>query len=1796
MNRPNTLGRNRRQSVWARIRAYGSLTIIGALIAAGAVTIGPAPAPAASAAVTTGVITSTNGPLNRIALNAGFNQQVWNNSIMPETGTFFPKTDANGASNSYIRVFAGASTTAATFPAGTQSFGGDGTRSNPYFIQTVSTSTASPAGITVTERLTYVEGDAFWRSDVTMRNTGATAQTLSYYRYADCTLAGQDSGVAAISATATECRGTAGNNVVIALMPITEGANLQAGHYSAIATRVLNNRGLTNTCIDSDGANLAEKCGTTSQDNAFALSYQSQVLAAGQEKTYSTLSNYASTPPAFSDLVSAVQVPTPGTIPVGYQFNYTVTVRNNGPANATNASAQLRVPTNFEYLSATPESGTYNLSTGVWDIGALASGESRLLTVTARALNQGQGSLGVLSTSSANIDNTPCVSGSTANCGSVIIVTVSGLSAAASNYRVSTGVRLADGSDPHTITVNLVAQNGDPVSGQAAGLRASAQPSAGFTIGPFTETAILGTYTAAVTSINSGYTDISVTAQIAGVDTGLVIANGAYATADFIAGDPSVGQSTVTIDDGYYRLANGDEFHSIAVVLADANQNPVSGKESLLSATAPTGAVVSEFRETATAGRYTAMVRSTLAGSLPIAVLFNSVTPIGTVNALYQAGTLDLQHPGTRIELLTSNPRIAANPSSAGLQENEIHRFKATLVDAFGNPIAHRAVTFNMTDLTLVESSVNPATTNANGEAFISVATSAAATYSVTATVDGSSLLNGSPIHPVVVPAPLWVGLGYTVLNVSSGDVEANSPNTHRLEAQARDPFGNRISGASVHFMLPAGLELAPGSQLDGVTDEFGYFVAYVKSATPGEFSVGATIDNNVVPDRTVSFTVGAPSPADSSWSITTASPQPAGSPFEATVSVRDVGGVNPVDGAEVSFVLPPNVSIVESAPYTTGADGTVTVKLLSTVAGEYVIQAALGGTAIGSTQTIEVGSAVPDLSSVHTSLVKTSSNVTAVADGVSSHSLRATVADEYGNVVIGQSVTFNLPAEVTTVGGTPTTVTTDGDGQASLSVVSLVAATHSVTATVNGFGDVQTGSPIELTFVAGAPVLANSTVTVDPAGPLTVGDGPSNTYTASIIARDANNNVVPRQQMILTSTPALVQSLPGGLTDENGELSITLTSLVAGSYTLATDIAINQEINNFAIPVVRQFVAAAPDLAADGRSTLGSTNGMLIADGENEHTLLASVRDVYGNPIVNQNVWFDLPANLATAGGEAQTVVTGLDGNASLNVVSTVAGGYAVEAYLGTDSSGSAIANGSPTTVVFGAGVTSASSSALTVTPADVPPLVAGTGAQSTYTLVAEIEDAYDNPIVGAPVTFELLTTDGEPVADQPVISDATPNTDNNGVATVTVTSTRADTFVVNARINGATGETVAGSGELLSWKPSLVTAENSVLTVTQGVKQTGAAFNHGAAVVAKDQFGNVVTDPVEVQFVVESGATGAGSVPTEDGTASTSISSNSAGTYLVSATINGDEVYPGPLPAVFADLPTQPTVHPSNGTVLSGTGQPGMTIEITLPGGVVLTATVGDDGTWSLTPPLGTPFAHGDRLIVEQVDENGFRSEPAEIIINLERPDAPVVYPSDGATITGCAEPGSTVTVRNAAGVVIGTGVVADDCSYSIVLQPRPAEGEIISVVVTDAAGNDSEPLLVRIGLATVVLEHATRTPGQTQVATGTGFQPGEAVSATLRSTPVDLGTRVADANGTVSFTFALPGSIELGAHSVTLVGPRSGSISTSFSVVAAETGGNGGLEVTGAEASVGPIAVLLAAAGIVLLTFARRRSLRP
>ncbi|WP_106639813.1 Ig-like domain-containing protein [Allosphingosinicella vermicomposti] len=212
----------------------------------------------------------------------------------------------------------------------------------------------------------------------------------------------------------------------------------------------------------------------------------------------------------------------------------------------------------------------------------------------------------------------------------------------------------------------------------------------------------------------------------------------------------------------------------------------------------------------------------------------------------------------------------------------------------------------------------------------------------------------------------------------------------------------------------------------------------------------------------------------------------------------------------------------------------------------------------------------------------------------------------------------------------------------------------------------------------------------------------------------------------------------------------------------------------------------------------------------------------------------------------------------------------------------------------------------------------------------------------------------------------------------------------------------------------------------------------------------------------------------------------------------------------------PDTPTIEPTNGTEISGTAEPGTTVVVRdSAGNEIGTDVVAPDGSWSVTPDAQLP--DGTVIIVVAVNSEGDPSPAATATVDGIAPAAPVIAPSNGEQLVGTAEAGSTVTVTDGAGNVIGTDVVDANGNWSVTPATPLGDGETVSATATDPAGNESLP-------STVVIE-ATLPDIPTIEPTNGAFIEGTADAGnTILITDGDgnpIGQTTADANGDWSFT---------------------------------------------------------------------------
>ncbi|WP_123714289.1 BapA/Bap/LapF family prefix-like domain-containing protein, partial [Pseudomonas poae] len=100
----------------------------------------------------------------------------------------------------------------------------------------------------------------------------------------------------------------------------------------------------------------------------------------------------------------------------------------------------------------------------------------------------------------------------------------------------------------------------------------------------------------------------------------------------------------------------------------------------------------------------------------------------------------------------------------------------------------------------------------------------------------------------------------------------------------------------------------------------------------------------------------------------------------------------------------------------------------------------------------------------------------------------------------------------------------------------------------------------------------------------------------------------------------------------------------------------------------------------------------------------------------------------------------------------------------------------------------------------------------------------------------------------------------------------------------------------------------------------------------------------------------------------------------------------------------PTEPKITQNNQAGLAGTAEPGATVTVSLADGSTVTATVGADGQWSISPNPLPPGVSGSAIATDAAGNSSASVETGAI--DTTRPDAPTIN-QNGAGLSGTGEP---------------------------------------------------------------------------------------------------------------------------------------------------------------------------------------------
>ena len=339
-----------------------------------------------------------------------------------------------------------------------------------------------------------------------------------------------------------------------------------------------------------------------------------------------------------------------------------------------------------------------------------------------------------------------------------------------------------------------------------------------------------------------------------------------------------------------------------------------------------------------------------------------------------------------------------------------------------------------------------------------------------------------------------------------------------------------------------------------------------------------------------------------------------------------------------------------------------------------------------------------------------------------------------------------------------------------------------------------------------------------------------------------------------------------------------------------------------------------------------------------------------------------------------------------------------------------------------------------------------------------------------------------------------------------------------------------------------------------TDGYTVTGTA-EAGAKVEIKDSTGTVIGSATADESGNYSVSLPASVGPNADITA-TAI--DAAGN--VSAPTAGKTPADADTTAPDAPIITNITGNSTDGYTVTGTAEAGSTVTVKDSTGTVLgTAVTDGSGNYSVSLPASVgPNAD---ITVTATDEAGNVSVPTAGKTPADSgdttaPDAPTITgvtgnSADGYTVTGMAEAGSTVTIKDSTGSVIGSGLADGSGNYSVSLPASVGATADITVTATDTAGNVSAPTAGKTpadsGDTTApdapIISSVTGNSTDGYTVTGTA-EAGSTVTI-KDSTGTAIGTDVADESG--NYSVSLPASVGPNADITATATDEAGNVST-------------------------------------------------
>ncbi|HBB7654582.1 TPA: Ig-like domain-containing protein [Escherichia coli] len=460
------------------------------------------------------------------------------------------------------------------------------------------------------------------------------------------------------------------------------------------------------------------------------------------------------------------------------------------------------------------------------------------------------------------------------------------------------------------------------------------------------------------------------------------------------------------------------------------------------------------------------------------------------------------------------------------------------------------------------------------------------------------------------------------------------------------------------------------------------------------------------------------------------------------------------------------------------------------------------------------------------------------------------TLKDSYENLVGGQRDAINLAIQLPNTKAESIAWNEDQKGIYTATYTALLPGTGlKAQLQMSGWANALTSNDYSISGDAASAQIVAMQVTTG--NPDVLANG-SDRHTVNVRVEDQFGNVLPEQTVTFTVTKGAAVFANAGQsadirTDAHGMAEVDLSSTVADASTV--EAKINQSSDSKTV----NFVA---DVSTAQVAELVVTQDGSVADGATANTLRARVTDAFGNALAGQTVSV-LAGNGATT---APTVTTQPDGTVEISVTSQTAGTSVITASVNNSSQSR--------NVTFIADVSTAQIADLVVSQDN-----AVADGATANTLQVRVTDAFGNALAGQ--TVSVLADNGATVA--PVVT-----TQPDGTVEISVTSQTAGSSAVTVSINSSS------QSRDVTFIADVRTAQIADLVVIKDDSVADGAMANMLRARVTDVFGNALAGQT-VSVMADNGAAVASTMTTKpDGTVEISVTSQTAGISVVTASIN--------------------------------------------------------------------------------------------------------------------------------------------------------------------------------------------------------------------------------------------------------------------------------------------------------------------